>query len=211
MNSQRICRSKTAFLAVRFALVLQLGGGLAVAQSIPTMLNIVVVQGDGAMGQVGRRASHDPIVRIVDEKQSPVSGAAVVFTLPTEGASGSFANGSKTLTVVTDAAGVATAKGLRFNGIPGKVPIHLNASYKGLGANASMMLITEAPAGYKAKNGGRGHGKLVAVVLVLAGGAAASGAVLATRSSNPSTPSSIPAPPAAIGITPGTGTLTPPR
>src|SRR5437870_3752555 len=97
----------------------------------PVQLNIVVIDGEGAINNLGQRASRDPIVRMEDESRRPVSGAAVVFTLPTEGPSGEF-NGSKTSTVVTDNQGQAIARSLKVNQVPGKLQIHVNASYRGV-------------------------------------------------------------------------------
>jgi hypothetical protein len=133
----------------------------------------------------------------------------VVFTLPTEGATGEFGNGSKTLTVLTDSEGVAVAQGLRFNQIPGKVPVHVNVSYKGLTARTNITQIVVAPPGYK-PGGGGGSGKVIAIVAALAA-AGAGGAFYALRSSGKTTSTTAPTAPAAIGITPGTGTLAPPH
>src|SRR5689334_3779718 len=99
----------------------------------PAELNIVVVDGEGAINRIGQRSSRDPVIRIEDENHRPLTGAAVVFTLPTGGASGEF-NGSKTSTVMTDNQGQAIARGLKVNHIPGTLPIHVNASYRSVRA-----------------------------------------------------------------------------
>jgi len=65
------------------------------AQSLPTELNLVVIEGEGATNNVRQRVARDPLVRVEDENHKPVAGAAVVFTLPTEGATGEFGNGAK--------------------------------------------------------------------------------------------------------------------
>ena len=72
------------------------------AQTMPTELNIVVLEGEGATNNVRQRVARDPVVRVEDENHKPIVGAAVVFTLPTEGATGEFANGAKSLTIMTD-------------------------------------------------------------------------------------------------------------
>lgn len=178
------------------------------AQTLPTSLQIITVKGEGVAGRVQQRAMQEPVVRVVDENDKPIAGAAVVFTLPTEGATGAFGNSSKTLTLVTDASGVASAQGLRFNQIPGKVPVHVNASYKGLTARNIITQFSEAPAGYKP---GGGHGKVIAILGIIAA-AGAGGAYYAISQNKPS-PSTPPPPagPPPIGITPGTGTIAPPR
>ena len=124
------------------------------AQTLPTELNIVVVEGEGASNNTRQRVNRPALVRIEDENHKPVVGAAVVFTLPTEGASGSFTNGSKSLTVTTDNQGQAVAQGLKMNGLPGKVPIQVNASYRGLTARTVISQESVLPPGAKASAGG---------------------------------------------------------
>ena len=105
MAHQLTFGSKALALAVAVALFLPPADGQT--QSLPASLSIIDVRGDGAKGRVGQRTSETPAVRIVDDQQAPIAGAVVVFTTPTEGATGVFTNGSKTLTVVTDARGFA--------------------------------------------------------------------------------------------------------
>src|SRR5690349_13620147 len=114
MTSYWIFGSRAAAQGLAFALALQLAGLPAAGQSLPTALNVITVQGDGSAGRVHQRATADPIIRVLDEREAPIAGAAVVFTLPTEGATGTFANGSRTSTTMTDSHGAATAQGLRF-------------------------------------------------------------------------------------------------
>src|SRR5579871_5558303 len=94
----------------------------AQTEAVPTELNIVVLEGEGAVNHIRQRVTPEPKIRVEDEAHKPLSGAAVVFTLPTEGATGEFGNGSKTLVLSTDSNGQATAQGLRMNDIPGKIP-----------------------------------------------------------------------------------------
>jgi hypothetical protein len=210
MNEYLKLGSRSLARGVALVLVFQLAGAPIDAQTLPTALHLVTVRGEGAAGRVQQRATQEPAVRVVDENEKPVSGAAVAFTLPTEGATGSFGNGSKTLTLITDSGGLAAAQGLRFNQIPGKVPVHVNASYKGLTARTTITQISEAPAGYKPRGGG-GHGKVIAILTVLA--AAGGGGAYYALSQNKSAaqPTPVPAAPTAIGITPGSGTIAPPR
>lgn len=199
-------------LVLTFILIFSFAGSPIYAQNLPTELRIVVLQGEGATTNIRERASSEPIIRVDDEKQNPVSGAVAVFTLPTEGATGAFANGSKTLTVTTDNRGQAVAIGLRMNGVPGKVPIFVNVSYRGLSARTVMTLFTVAPPGAKVGGGSGGHGKLIAILAVL--GAGAAGGVVAATHKSGSSPASVPTPPAGptpIGITTGTGSIAPPH
>src|ERR1700750_980899 len=80
------------------------------------MLNLVVVEGEGAINNVRQRTARDPIIRGEDENHKPVGGAAVVFTLPSQGAGGSFASGAQTLTVMSNNQGLAVARGFKPNG-----------------------------------------------------------------------------------------------
>ena len=174
---------------------------------LPTQLNIVVVEGEGAINNVKERTARDPVIRVEDENHKPIAGVAVVFTLPTEGATGQFGNGAKNLTVMTDENGVAAGKGLKLYQVDGKVPIHINASYRGLTASTTMTEFAVLPPGVKAKTSHGGHGGLIAVIVVVGAAAAGGGAYLATHKNG--TTAAVPAGPTVtpIGITPGTGTI----
>jgi hypothetical protein len=179
----------------------------------PAGLNLVVVEGEGAINNIRQRVSRDPIVRVEDTNRKPIAGAAVVFTLPTEGATGEFGGGSKSVTVTTDAQGLAKAQGLKLGGIGGKLPIRVTASYRGVTATITMTQFIEVPAGMKpSTSSGGGHGKLIAI-LAAVGGAAAGGAIYATqrKSSSAVTPPTTPSGPTPIGITAGAGTIAPPH
>src|ERR1035437_929256 len=178
------------------------------AQTLPTELNIVVVEGEGAINNVRQRVAREPVVRVEDENHKPIAGAAVVFTLPTEGATGEFSNGGKSLTMITDSQGRATAQSLRLNQVAGKMPIHVNASYRGLTARTSITQFSVLPPGARASSGGGGHGGLIAVLVVLGAAAAGGGAYFAThKSTNSGTVGTPPPTVSPIGITPGIGTI----
>jgi len=174
---------------------------------LPARLDIVVVEGEGAINNVSQRVTREPVVQVEDESHKPVVGAAVVFTLPTEGATGQFADGSKTFTVLTDDSGRAAARGLRFNQFPGKVPMHVSASYKGLAARIIVNMETVLPPGAKPPSAkSSGSGKWI-VILAIAGAAAGGGAYFALHKSNSPAPPTTPTGPNPIGITAGTGTI----
>ena len=59
-----------------------------------------------------------PGVTVKDAFNNPVSGVSVTFTAPGSGASGTFSNSTATITVATNASGVASAS-LTTNGTPG--------------------------------------------------------------------------------------------
>ena len=199
---------KTGMQPLAIILSVLMGFPILRAQTLPTQLNIVVVEGEGAINNARQRVTREPIIRIEDENHKPIAGAAVVFTLPTEGATGEFGNGSKNLTIMTDKQGLATAHGLKLNGLPGKVPIQVNASYRGLTARTTISQSSVLPPGAKASAGGGGHGTLIAILVVVGAAAAGGGAYFATHKSGSSAPPvATPSGPTPIGITPGTGTI----
>ena len=156
------------------------------AQNLPVRIDIVVVEGEGVTFNVRQRVTHGAAVRVEDDDHRPVAGAAVVFALPVSGTTGEFANGSKTLTVLTDQNGLAVAHGLKTNEVPGKLQIYVTASYHGLHARGLVNQFVEGVAGAKpqmaelpaARSGKKWKWVLLAVVV--AGGAGV-GAYLARR------------------------------
>jgi hypothetical protein len=140
-------------------------------------VNIVVVAGEGALDRIHDRVSQPPEVRIEDRNNQPITGAAVVFTLPTSGATGEFDGGGKTSTVITDEKGVAVARGIRMNDTPGKMEILVNVAYRGQTANAIVTQYSSAPNGPH-----HGYGKWIAIIAAAGGGGAAA-AFLASHKS----------------------------
>ncbi len=183
--------------------------GLLQAQTVPTELNIIVVQGEGAINKVRQASTTEPAVRIEDQNHAPIAGATVTFTLPTEGATGHFGNGGKMLIVTTDAQGKATAAGLKVNEYPGKLVVHIDVTFRGLSARTNITQFDEGPpVPEKASKGSGGHGKLIAVLAIVGAAAAGGGAYAATHKGGAgSTPSTIPTGPSPIGITAGTPTI----
>jgi len=179
----------------------------AQAQEVPAGIGIVVVEGEGAMTNMGQRVAHDPVVKVEDDSHRPVVNAAVSFTLPISGPSGEFSNGSKTLTVTTDKDGLAVAHGLKTNQSPGKLQIYVVASYRGLRARGLInQFIMAGP-------GSGSHGSAKVWIIIALVGAAAGGAVAATHGSGSSaaTTPTTPVTPASIGITAGSGSISPPH
>jgi len=111
------------------------------------------------------------------------------------GASGDFA-GAKTLSVVTDKNGQATARGLRTNQIPGKLQIYVTASYRGARTKTLITQFIEGEPGAAPKvqevSTHRSSGKWKWVVLAVAAGAGAgAGVYFATRKSSSASPISV--------------------
>jgi len=173
------------------------------------MLNLVVVEGEGQINNIRQRTAREPVVQVEDENHKPVAGAIVVFTTPSNGASGVFANGSHTLTVTTDDTGRAVARGLKPNNAQGQYQVHVNASSRGQTTSTNITMTNAVVAAAAGAAAGAGHGKLI-TVLIVAGAAAAGGAAYAaTRGSGGTTPTTVPA--VLTTITAGTGAVGPPR
>ncbi len=168
----------------------------------PAKLNIVILEGEGAINNIRQRVARESIVQVEDENRRPVGGAIVTFFLPDQGASGTFANGSRSLTITTDQSGKAVAR-VRPNQNSGNMQIRVNANYKGLTTNS---VINQSNAIGAAAAGAAGiSGKLLALIIAGAAGAATAGAIVATRGNGPAaaTPPTV--------ITPGTPTIGAPR
>ena len=179
---------------------------LLILQTLPLsaqgQLNLVIVEGEGATNNIKQRTAREPIVQVEDENHKPVAGAAVVFLLPDQGASATFANGSHMLTVTTDAQGRAIAHGFHPNGVQGQFNIRVSASFQGKTATATISQ-SNAVAAAAAGAAAAGISVKLLVILAVAGAAAAGAAVAATRGGS-STPVSTGA---VTTITPGTGTV----
>src|SRR5437867_2679324 len=106
------------------------------AEILAPALKIVVAKGQEGTNNIKKLTAVEPLVVVSDEKNLPVSGVMIMFTLPESGPSGVFANGSKSVIVYSDAEGRAIGRGLRPNHIPGKFQITVDASFHGLAARA---------------------------------------------------------------------------
>jgi hypothetical protein len=166
------------------------------------ILQIRVIEGEGAVHGPGSRTARPLTVEVTDETGRPVEGAAVTFHLPENGPGGSFGNGLRTEVATTDARGRATAPSFQLNRTPGRFAIRVIASKEQARAGIeSFQYVAEINSGAasappaKAATSGRWKWALAAVV---AGGAV--GGVIASRSrGNSSAPPSPPAPSLSVG------------
>jgi len=178
-------------VALVLGLLLAIPPSPLVAQTLPARLDVIVVEGDGVTDNIRQRVTRDPVVRVQDDDHKPLDGVAVTFALPVSGTSGEFPDGSKTLTVVTGKDGLATARGLKTNDIPGNLQIYVMASYQGLRGRALINQLVEVPPGTTfatpqirtTKSGG----KLKWVLLGIAAAGGAGAALYLTKHSNPTT------------------------
>jgi len=188
------------------AFVLALSGTAAAQVAI---LQIRVVEGEGAVHAPGSRGARALTVEVTDETGKPVEGAAVSFHLPEEGPGGVFTNGMRTEVAVTDSHGRAGVHGLQLNRASGRFMILIVASKEQARAGiASFQYIAEPGSGAAAATAGRSHGhRKWIVVALLAGGGAAAGILVAGRSG--STPAAAaPAPVPTVTLTIGAPAIT---
>jgi len=162
----------------------------------PAILQIKVIEGDGATYAIGARATRGITVQVSDETGKPVEGASVSFRLPDSGPAGTFASGSKTEIVTTGADGRAGVWGMQWNRTAGSLEIRITA-LKGqtrAGTTCSVFLSDSPEAkGNTARVGPRGH-KWLWIGLAV-GGAAAAGVAATALAGKPSaaTTSTVPA------------------
>lgn len=94
----------------------------------PVVIQLRVMEGDGAVYPVGSRAARGLAIQVTDETGKPVEAAAVSFQLYGEGPGGTFSSGGKTEIVTTKADGVAAIWGMQWNRTPGTFEIKVTAS-----------------------------------------------------------------------------------
>ena len=121
------------------------GGGQNQAPAAPTNLRVLSGSGPATISPTGgtpqsttvNSAFPTPLRATVwNASSAPVSGVAVTFAAPASAATGTF-NGSSSVTVMTDANGVATAPTLTANGQPGSYTV--TATVAGVGAASFAM------------------------------------------------------------------------
>ena len=188
-------------------------GPPAQAQGPPPTIQIVIVEGEGAINNVKERLNREIIVQVDDQNHKPVAGAAVSFFLPNDGPGGTFANGTNSLTTTTNAQGRAVARGIQFNGQAGAMQIRVAASYAGRTAsivvNQSNVLSGASTGGGRSSGSAGGGMSLSTKLLIIGaivGGGVAAGVLVGSRGGSSSTPTPTPTTPT-ITITPGAVTV----
>jgi hypothetical protein len=92
------------------------------------ILQLRVVEGEGAVYATGSRATGGLTVLVTDETGKPVEGASVSFRLPEDGPSGIFNSGLRSEVATTHADGRAAVWGMQWNKTPGPLEIRITAS-----------------------------------------------------------------------------------
>ena len=160
------------------ALALALSGPAAAQVAI---LQIQVIEGEGAVHLPGSHSAHPLTVQVTDETGKPVEGAAVSFHLPEDGPGGAFTNGLRTDVATTDARGRASARGIQFNRTGGRFQVRIFASKEQARAGMASFQYVAETSGGEAKAGLHSRRKWIAVVAGVAAGGVLGG-VLAGRS-----------------------------
>jgi hypothetical protein len=178
--------------------ILVLGAVLALDAQRTAALNILVLEGEGAVNIIQQKTAVRPLVEVRDRNNLPVAGATVTFSITGGGHGASFAGGVQTLTVTTNAAGQAAASSINALS-SGAFQIQVQAMYQGQIATAAISqtnfatVAAAAQAGSGAGSGGTatgatggaaGGGGVSATALGIAGAAAVGGGVLATQAIN---------------------------
>ena len=172
------------------------------------ILQIRVIEGEGAVHLPGSRSARPITVEITEETGKPVAGAAVSFHLPEDGPGGTFVNGLRTEVVITDASGHASLHGLLANRIPGRFQIRILASKEQARAGTvSFQYVAEPRGGAAARSTApAGRRKWIAVAAAVAGGAVAG--IVATRGGAASPAAVVPSAPVPPVLSIGTPAIT---
>lgn len=170
----------------------------AVPSNASVIVQLKVVEGDGAVYRTGTRAARGLTVLVTDESGKPLDHAAVSFRLPEDGPGGVFGSGLRTEVVTTGPDGRATVWGMQWNKTSGPVQIRITTIKDQARAgiiSTQYLSDTVAP-----KTGGegtftashKGRAKWILIgVAVAAGGAA--GFVFARSSGTPAGAAAAPA------------------
>jgi hypothetical protein len=145
-----------------------------------SILQVRVVEGEGAVYGVGSRATRGITVQVTDESGNPVDAATVSFRLPDEGPTGVFASGTRSEIATTRSDGRAGAWGMQWNRIAGAFEMRITV-VKGparAGTVCGQFLSNSPEAARTARVGPRSNHKWVWIALAV-GGAAAGGVAAA--------------------------------
>ena len=176
---------------------------LAAHAQAAAIVQLRVIEGEGAVYAVGSRATRGITVQVTDETGQPVDSAAVSFRLPEDGATGTFDSGLRTEIVTTKADGRATVWGMRWNRTTGPFEIRVTAA-KGE-ARAGIVISQYLSDKVSGTSGGNGefhasHSyKKWLLIGAAVGGAAVGGLALGGRHTTPAAASSTLPPPPVIG------------
>ena len=175
-----------------------------VASAQAAGLNIVVIEGEGAINSIQRGAGKSPIIEVRDENDKPVASARVTFSLPERGPGGSFFGAGNNLSVTTNEQGRAIGAGFRPNSTEGRFQIRVTAVQGDRTGAATISQLNTQSGGDPIKASGKfWRSKTFAIVVV---GAIVGGVVASKAGGDDSTPAT-----PGTTITPGTISVGTPR
>jgi hypothetical protein len=163
-----------ALLANPFTHFSLIAADVAVVQ--PSVLKIVVIEGEAGVNIIRQGTAVAPIVEVRDQNNLPIAGVPVTFTIA--GPSATFAGGAQTLTVATNVAGRAAVAGITPVNA-GTFQIGVQATFQGQTAVATITqtnVLTAAQAATAGASGGTSTGTTAGGT----GGAASGGTAGAT-------------------------------
>ena len=165
-------------------------------------MQIVILEGEDVSNNIKERTAREPIIQVQDENHKPVAGAAVLFSIDSQGghAGASFLHGAKTYTGTTDADGKVTAHGFHPNTHAGQFHVNVTAS-KGQLTTHTSIAQTNVAAATTAATTRTITGFVtthVVLVSVVAAGAVVGGVTAGVVAAHKTTPTA---------ITTGTGTV----
>ena len=178
---------------------------LAVDPQDPAILQIRILDGEGAVYRIGSRATRGITIQVTDETGKPVEGARVGFRLPESGPTGTFSTGARTEIAITRSAGRAGIWGMQWNRVTGPLEVRVTVEKGQTRAGTVCALyLSDAPEAAAAQPAhmGPGHSHKWIWIAAAIGGAAAAGVAATAAKGKPT----VAAPPP--GVTIGTPTIT---
>ncbi len=156
---------------------------------------LIVVRGQDAHNNIKKGRATMAVVEVRDRNDKPMPGIAIIFTLPDSGASGTFVNGGRFITAVTDSAGQASAS-VQPNAVAGSFNISVSANAPGKTLTASIGQTNVAGAAMSAAT--------IGIIAGVAVAGAVGAAVALGGGSKTSTPSN---PPTTVGLSISAGSI----
>ena len=182
----------------RIAAAVMLCGSAFAQQDAP--LNVSVLAGHDVVVSTREGRAADVRVRVTDSASQPVDNAAVTAILPTVGAGGSFRGGHTIKTVKSGSDGIVEFSGIRLRPVTGEIPIRIVARH---GNQSGSTTIHQKAADIAPSADAPRSKRRLAMIAILAGGAAAAVTALVMDGDEPAHP--------AFNVTPGNPVTSGPR
>jgi hypothetical protein len=170
----------------------------------PQTLKIVTLQGEGAVNDSKTKIVTEPVVEVRDSRELPVADAEVIFQFPTVGPSGVFPDHSHLLKTKTNSQGQAAATGLLPNDETGRFNIKVTATSNGRITSAIIAQSNSRDLVASERSAKRSKSRKWKVLVLVGGAAATGGIILATRGGDSAKPIPIPN---SLTVSPGTITI----